>query len=448
MFAAVLGVLVVIGAGAGLAGALQGPRMTDVQFDPDAAVSASGSRLILTTTQSLQEVQPEQVTITPASDVTVETSGRSVGIRFALPLRDDTEYTVQIADVQAVGSDVTSTLTETFRTPALEIYLLQRGDETDTVFRTGLDGENAVPVFEHPHIEDYRATPQHLVMSVRDDNGESQLIVTDPDGTNPRNLPLPGDGTIQDLQTADRGELIGYTHTDADMSAEGAQASVLYTASLKDADAEVQPTRIDISGEAVSVAQWRFVPDTDSVLLLSFEGRLVLTPPSGGDAVDLGAAAEIEGIARGAATAVVLRADGLFDVDLTDGSETPVVEASGVEGSFGAIMPLGGTDTLRQFTEPGATGGTTLYVVDDVGDATPVFSVQGASALLQTCVSPSGRYVAALVQPDAASNPYVTGYELPLPSRVETHIIDLDNLDAEVPALDAFDISWCQVPLR
>ena len=453
-FAAVLGVLVLVGAAAGLVGAGQGPRVTEVQFDPEAAVSASGSRMILTTSQSLAEIDPAQVEVTPAADVTVQTSGRSVGIRFTLPLRDDTDYTVTVRGATAVGGSSTATLTESFRTPPLEVYLLQRGDAEDTVFRTGLDGETAVPVFTHPHIEDFRATAQHLVMSVQDDSGAPQLIATDPDGENARTLTLPGPGAVQDLQTADRGESIGYTYTDPDMSASGARASVLYTASLKDADADAEPTQIEVAGEPVSVAQWRFVPDTDSLLLLTFEGRLLLTASAGEGPVDLGAAAQLEGIARGSATAVVLRADGLVEVDLSDGSETPLVDAVGTTGYLGGIVPLASGATLRQYTSAGVESGdsgSTLYRVDAEGASTPVFTVQGTSSLLQTCVSPSGRYAAVLVQPDAVTNPYDTSYVLPLPERVETHILDLDAADPaadEISSLEAFDISWCQVPLR
>lgn len=451
-FAAVLGALVLVGAGTAAVGALQGPRVTQVQFDPQAAVSASGSRLILTTSQSLAPVDPAQVTVSPAADATVETSGRSVGLRFALPLRDDTDYTVTIEGVTGVGGGPAATLTYQVHTPALQVYLLQRAGAgstfgEDTVVRSGLDGANPVPVFQAAHIEDFRATGSHLVMSLRTDDGP-QLVVTDLDGQDARSLPLPGRGTVQELQTADRGEVIGYTYTDVDMTAAGAQASVLYTASLKDADAETPPTAIEVSGSPVSVAQWRFVPDTDSVLLLSFQGRLLLGSSSGKDPVDLGSAAQIEGIARGSTIAYVQRADGIYEIDLTDGTDSRLTDAVGADGFLGGITPLPGNASLRQYTVAGAgSGGTALYRVAADGAATAVFTATGTTALLHTCVSPSGRYAAVLVQPDAASNPYVTGYDMPLPKRVETHIVDLDT-GAEVSMIAAFDISWCQVPLR
>jgi hypothetical protein len=444
-FAVVLGVLVVVGGAAGAVVGLQGPRVTAVQFDPDAAVSASGARMIVTTSQALADVDAAQVSVTPATETTVATSGRAVGIRFALPLYDDTTYTVTITGVTGVGGGPAATITETFRTPALQAYVLQRGDDGDTVYRTGLEGSEAVPVFTHPHIEDFRATASALVMSVRTDDGLPALIVTDPAGEGARNLPLPGDGTgtVQEMQSADRGDLIGYTYTEADMSAEGAQASVLYTASLKAADADTEPTPIRVGDSPVSAAAWRFVPDTDRILVLSFEGRLLLAPPGGADVVDLGDAAGIDGIARGSTTAVIVRADGLFEVDLSDGTAQPLATASGVDGYLGAVVPLPGGGTLQQFT---TTDATTVYRVGPDGAARPVFSATGTDALLQTCVSPSGRYGAFLMQPDAASNPYRTGYDLPVPGSVDTHIVDLSD-GTEVSTLGAFAISWCQGPV-
>ncbi|MDF2920179.1 MAG: hypothetical protein K0S70_4397, partial [Microbacterium sp.] len=153
----------------------------------------------------------------------VDTSGRSIGVRFTLPLWDDTEYTVEIADVASVSGGPAATIAETFRTPAAHMFLLQRAgapDGGDLIYRTDLGGQNAVPVFSHGHIEDFRATASHLVVSVRTDDDSPGLIVTDLDGSNERELALPGDGFVSNLQSADRGELIGYTFSDAQLTAE------------------------------------------------------------------------------------------------------------------------------------------------------------------------------------------------------------------------------------
>jgi hypothetical protein len=65
-------------------------------------------------------------------------------------------------------------------------------------------------------------------------------------------------------------------------------------------------------------------------------------------------------------------------------------------------------------------------------------------AVLQVCVSPSARYVAALVAPDAVSNSYDT-YQLPLPERPETRVLQVSDGEPVI-ALNGAAISWCQVP--
>ena len=440
-FAVVVGLLAVVGlAGAGVA-ALQGPRVTEVQSDPGAAVAASGSRFIVTTSRSLQEVDPAQVTITPETPFTVDTSGRSVGVRFTLPLFDDTEYTVRIEGLQAVGGGPATDVVETMRTPPLEMFLLRREGEGDTVFRTDLTGEG-VPVFEHPHIEDFRATANHLVISVRDDD-RSALIVTDRDGSDPTELALPGEGRVANLQSADRGDLIGYTYTSDDVGLGGGAESVLYTASLRHPDAE--PVAVPISGDEQRVTDWRFVPDSEALLVLTFDGRLLLSGATGADAVDLGTAVGIDGIARGTPLAAVERVDGLVLVDLGDGTEEPLPLAVPDVRPL-LVLPLpGGAGTLQTVTRfDGLTPvGTSIEVVEPAG-ARAVFEVPGTDAVLQTCVSPNGRYAAVLVAPDAVSNAYDL-YDVPLPERLETHIVTLADGEPVV-ALTGFDASWCQVP--
>ncbi|WP_375386010.1 hypothetical protein [uncultured Microbacterium sp.] len=453
-FALVVGVLSVVSL-AGAAGIMaQGPRITDVQIDPTAAVQASGSRLILTTTQSLTPVDASQVTVTPATPFTVDTSGRSVGVRFVLPLHDATDYTVTIAGLEGIGGGPTGSVTETFSTPPVDIYVLRRAAQGDTIFRTDLAGVTAVPVFSHPHIEDFRATTNHLVVSVRTGDGtaaggKAALIVTDPDGGAQRELPLPGDGFVTNLQSADRGELIGYTYSDASLNATSGRESALFTASLKNSAASDAPTPVAVAGGDVRVSEWRFVPDTSSILLLAFDGRLLLTDSSGADPVSLGNAMSIDGIARGSSQAVVLRPDGRHVVNLTDGTETPFVDPAVDLGRVAAVTPLPGSDAgtvqiINKIENAVTVLGTSVAVVAADGTTTPVFSSPPEDSVIQTCVSPSGRYVAILVAPKIVGNRFDT-YQLPLPARMDTHIVDLST-GAETVNVTGFDASWCQIP--
>ncbi|WP_312676460.1 hypothetical protein [Microbacterium sp.] len=447
-FAVVVAVLGVVGLAGAAVTTAQGPRVTHVSVDPDAAVTAAGSRMIFTTTQSLAEVDPAQVTVTPAADFTVDTSGRSVGVRFTQPLWDDTDYTVSIDGLTGVGGGPAASVRESFTTPPLQSFLLQRGGDGDTIFRTDLAGDAAVPVYTNPHIEDFRATTSHLVVATLGDDGDSHLIVTDLDGQDERELPLPGAGTVTNLQSADKGDLIGYTFTDATVGTAGAREALLFTASLTAAQQDADPTPVLRTGGESRVDDWRFVPGTDSILMLTYDGALTLVSPSGGAPVALGNAVSIDGIARGSTTAVVERVDGPVAVDLATAQETPLPATDPALGQVNATVPLVGGDTLRVLAvvDGFTVTSTTVNVVDGTGAARPVFAIEPTDVLLQSCVSPSGRYAAFLIAPDAVSNPY-DGYQLPLPERVQTHVVSLADGD-EVVALSGFDISWCQTPPR
>ncbi|MEV4686615.1 hypothetical protein [Microbacterium sp. LWH3-1.2] len=450
-FAIVVGLLAVLGLAGAAASVAQGPRVTEAYVDPEAAAAASGARLIVTTTQSLAEVDPSQVTITPATPFAVDTSGRSVGVRFTLPLWDDTEYTVTIDDVASLGGGPTATITQTFRAPAAEVFLMQRGTNAgDLIYRTDLAGQNAVPVFRHAHIEDFRATAQHLVVSVRTDDDQAGLVVTDLDGENAHELPLPGDGYVSNLQTADRGERIGYTFSDAELSTDSGRESRLYTASLSDPTAE--PVAIEVEGADPRVAEWRFVPDTDSILLLSFDGSLLLTGSESSSSAPtaLGDAMTIEGIARGSGEAVVDRPDLAAVIDLTDASEEPLVASDIDLGGTTSVTPLPDGSTIRTAAVLDAdgvpTGRTSVARVGADGATTMLTEIADTDAVIQVCVSPSARYLAVLVAPDAVTNSYDT-YQHPLPERPETRILEVADGDPVV-ALNGASISWCQVPPR
>ncbi|WP_345752142.1 hypothetical protein [Microbacterium rhizophilus] len=441
------GLVALSGAGAAVSLA-QGPRVSDVQVDPSAAIEVAGARAILTVNQALADIDPDQVSLTPAAPFTVDAAGRSVGVRFTVPLDDDTEYTVRVQGAHAVGGGPEATLETTFRTPAAEVFLLQRDPKgDDTIFRSSLHGRDAVPVYSSPLIEDFRATSTRLVVATAQD-GVSALHVMNRDGSGETDLTLPGKGSVQGLQVSQRGDLVGYTFSDPN----GAEfASVLFTARLKEPAAD--PVPVEVGGEPASVDRWRFVPDSSALLLVDFDGELILTDPeSAGDPTMLGGALTIDAIARGTYTAIVERVDqGIRQLDLTTGEETALVEPDRDLGVLGTVAPVpaggeGRAGTVRQFQkmrDAWHPDGQTLAHVADDGTTRTLFETGPEDALLQSCVSPSGRYVAALVAPDIATNPYDIG-GMAVPRTLETHIVDLDTGDPAT-VLSGFDISWCTV---
>lgn len=445
--AAVLGVLVVVGTGLGVASLLQGPRISEVQVDPEQAIESSGSRVILTANQALADIDPEQVTVEPSVPFTVDASGRGVGIRFTVPLDDSTTYTVRVADVTGSGGGPSTDLTTTFSTPPSNIFLLRRDvDGEDTIFRTDLTGEAAKPVFAADEINDFRATSTQLVVAVAEDDG-SRLLVMDRDGTDQRELKLPGDGFVRAIQVSERGGLVGYDYSDRELSDTEGRASVLVTQSLEGDD---EPQVTEVGGEEASVFAWQFVPDSSAVLFIDFDGALSLLDRSTDAGVQsLGLAATIQGISRGTYTAIVERLDGtVVELNLADGSEQPLAASDPDYGTATSITPFPG-GTLRHVVardDSGIPVGQAVVRVDDDGTATPLVEVGSSDSILQACASPSGQYAAVVVAPDLANNPY-DGMLLPLPENVETHLIDMES-GKELVALTGFDASWCQTAPR
>ncbi len=429
---------------AGFAGIslLQGPRVTGVKIDAESAIDTSGTRMILTASEPLAKVSASQVTVTPSAPFTVDTSGRTLGIRFTVPLDDDTHYTVAVKNAAGTDRQRTGTLQATFQTPKSTIFLLQRNPSgDDTIFLTDLGGKNAVPVFQHAKIDDFRVTADSLVVASEKD-GTSVLLVMDRHGKHQRELPLPGPGFVSSMQVSERGNLVGYTFTDKGISAAGGRASVLVTQSLT---GDATPRIVTIGDKMPSTAQWAFVPDTSSVLFIDFTGALYVEDRAVAKAspTALGHAQTIEGISRGTYTAIVSRANDLVELNLADGSEKPLALSSPDFGVPSTIAPFPG-GTLRQVATRDATGlptGQIITRVDDKGTAVKLFGVTGSDAIMQACPSPSGQYSAVVVAPSLVQNPYDQSL-LPLPTTMQTHLLDTKT-GKELVVLSGFDPSWC-----
>lgn len=443
---AVLGVLVLAGGVLTAVSLQQGPRIVSVQSDPTQAIETAGSRVVLTANAPLAVVDPEQITVEPAAPFTVDASGRDVGVRFAAPLDDSTTYTITVADAARTGGGPAADLTTSFTTPEASIFLLQRGADTeeevdDTIFRTGLSGEGT-PVFRHPRITDFRATPTALVVLVEQDE-TSRLLVMRRDGSDQRELRLPGRGFVRSLQVSDRGGLVGYQYSDAGLTETEGRASVLVVQSLSGAD---EPRIVEVAGAEAGIADWRFVPESSSMLFIDFNSELSLEDPTTDRGVrSLGLAARILGATGGTPTAIVERTDGsLVSLNLTDGAEEPIASTEPDYGPPSTIVPFPG-GTLRHVVQRDAAGmptGQAVIRVDENGAAAPIMEVSGSDAILQACASPSGRYAAVVVAPDLASNPY-DQLQLPLPTTLHTRLVDIESGE-ELVTLNGFDSSWCR----
>ncbi|WP_221584836.1 hypothetical protein [Microbacterium sp. G2-8] len=457
-FAIVLAALALVG-GLGAAASLsQGPRVTDVQVDPSAAIAESGSRVIFTANQSLSGIDPEQVVVEPATDFTVDAAGRTVGVRFPAALDAGESYTVRVDGVTGVGGGPEADLVTTFETPRAQTFVLERdADGQDKIVRhtIGAD-EDPTPVFLAESIDDFRATSRYLVASIVEGDG-MRLVALDletrsEDGAfEAAEIPLPGDGIVTGLQASERGQLFGFTYTDRDVTEDSGRASVLFTGSLRDAfaDGGTEVTPVTVGEKEPSIDRWRFVPETSSLLLNDFEGDLTLVDRESedGEISSFGVALGIEGVARSTYTAIVDRADaGFVELDLATGEQSVLDDADlGDDLAINHLIPLADGGTLRAYAEmvDGLPGDFRVVQVATDGSVADVAQVEKGDSLLQICASPSAQYAAVVVAPDIVSNPY-GGQPQPLPESVETRVVDMASGD-EIAVLDGFDISWCEV---
>ncbi|GGO65326.1 hypothetical protein GCM10010910_22220 [Microbacterium nanhaiense] len=440
-----LGALAVVGGAAAASSLAQGPRATQIQQDPEAAVAQSGSRVIFTANESLAEIDEADVTVEPATDFTLDAAGRTVGVRFPTALDADTTYTVTIDGVRGLGGGPASTLTTSFTTPKARVLMLERdaaGDDRIVSRTVGADTDDTV--FSAAQIDDFRATSAYLIATTVD-GGVMHVTVIDRASGATHEIPLPGPGTVTGLQVSERGQLYGFTFTDANLSAAGGRENVLFTGSLASADA---PVPVVVGGSEPSIDRWRFVPETSSLLLNSFDGDLTLVDRQNpdGEVSSFGTALGIEGVARSTYTALIDRfEEGFVELDLATGEQRVLSEVQfDRDALLGHIQPLPSGDTLRSYAmlEDGIPTTSRIVIASPEGDAREIAATRDTDVLQQVCASPSAQYIALIVS-DATGPAYDGGVQS-LPERIETRIYDGDTGD-EVATWPGFDISWCEV---
>lgn len=440
--------LVMVAGGVVIALLFDTARITSVDFDTEQLLLGPEPSLVLTLSESVASIDPEQVTFEPAVAATeVFVNGSTVTMSLAAPLTDSTEYSLSISGVTSPSGSKPTTLQTVFVTPPAHLFLLQRSEEgDDKIFRTDLSGENAVPVFQAPQINDYRATVSNLVIAVEND-GLSGIVVTDRDGSNERELPLPGPGHVASVQVDDAGSLVGYLFTDEDISADGGLASVLVSQSLRSGASA--PYVIENAGKPVSVGDWRFAPGGTQMVLLDFDGTVRrVDGKSGGVPESLGKARALLGVSEQDGSVILDRDGHVVSMNPDNGAITPLPLASPDYGMPVSVEVFDG-GTLRHVygrDENGMPTGQAIIRVDDEGAAEVLSSVTGTDSIVQVCISPNSQVAAVTVAPDMPNNPFDRRL-LPLPTTLHTHLVDTQTGEEQV-VLNGFDASWCGVSPR
>ncbi|MBK0417641.1 hypothetical protein JD276_01140 [Leucobacter sp. CSA1] len=315
-------VLAALAGGLAFANAQQGPRLTAAEANPAAAIERAGQRIVLHANQPIEEVDPAALRIEPDVGFAVDTEGATVTIQLEETLRYGTEYTIA-ASVRGAFTGAEGELSTSLATPDPEVYTLLRGAEPgadatpadeDRIVRRGLvapGGEETV--LSGHRIQEYAVVGERIAAITLDAGGSPRLDVAsmpaggsggaDPDGgSEPSGASsglgaddsAPGAGAGFNAAPTDevrltpegvervsglRGEpvtrLLGYVVEDLSDTGGRDYRDVLM---IDDMNTDMStPTEITgHGGEPLAVREWRFVPGTAEVIVLSRDGGVYL----------------------------------------------------------------------------------------------------------------------------------------------------------------------------
>ncbi len=439
--------LAVIAVAVGAVGLLQGPQLARADIDLPSTVTDSGARLLLYADRPIHDIESSDVTVTPAVPVTVQTEGTAILVRFDTVLDYDTDYEVSVAGVRSPGSSPVSRFDYAFSTGEPPLYILQRDDTGDDhVIRTDTAGAEGESVFAAPRIQQFEVVGEELIVATITDDDHSRLLSVPLSGGEQTEIPLPGEGRVEQLQSSPRQFLVGFLYSQ-DAGTATSIESGLFVLQTKTG---TEPVRVEATGsEETKVTQWSFVPSTTSVLVRTFDDELVVADAvNPGDPVLLGNALLVHGFVEGEQTAIVERIDAIVQVDLLTGEESPFPVPAELQGNPGDLASLSADSYARIYSEYDAATGAFSQSVELVEDGAVrrLYGVDdGSSSILQVCASPNGQYIAVV----EARNQVELGSDLypilPMPRGVSTLLIERESADVRA-SITGFDLPWCARP--
>ena len=195
-----------------------------------------------------------------------------------------------------------------------------------------------------------------------------------------------------------------------------------------------------LGGES-RVDDWRFVPGTDNLLMLTFDGRAHARVSLGRGARRARQRGPDHGIAQGSTTSSWSESTG------RSRSTSPPRRggAAGDRQGLGQVNsdPLADGQTLRVLAQLDGFTVRSTPCTSSTSRARPQCSVEPKDTLIETCVSPSGLRRTFLVAPTRST----TLRRAPAAAaEAADHVVSLANGHEQV-ALRA-SISWCQTPPR
>jgi hypothetical protein len=455
---ATIAALAVAAAGLGVAAVLRGPTLDSASVNTSAVIARDGQKLVLHADQPLDAIAPEQIHITPSTDVAVTAAGNDVTIAFERLLDYGTEYSVLVDDVVGSSTGLTGSLEYRFETPDVPVHTLLRqggageraaGQPEDQVLRStlagGTDARSEV-VFESPHISEYAVTDVGLAAIVADDAGTTTLEVV-PDGGSRATVPTPAGSRLQNLRASSTARLFGFSvNGGADPSGREYQSAVFVFDPLSSSGRAEEVTGFD--GAPLPLVDWRFVPGTSSIVGQGVDEQLYLIDALGGsDPAPLGRHVELRDFLPGGLQLVVADVEGASTIDLATGDVTalPELEATIDPAAYPKkVVSLNEGVALRQYddvdySQANPFVGSVIVEIDETGTRELYRPPTEGSRVRDYCVSPNGQYLAVEVVPAGA---IPDGYAVSAYAGMTTYFVDVDTGESN-RGVPGFLPDWC-----
>ncbi len=430
-----------------LLGSLQGPKLSSAIVDPVRVTEQAGQQLRLFANQPLGEVTPDQVTVTPAAEVSVTVQGDLMVVQFDQRLRFGTEYVVEVRDVSAPSRDATTTFTHRFTTAPGGVLYLDRGDDTDEVLRAPLDGTGRGEVVHAAPGIQRIASIETVVVVARDAPGGTSVLESVASDGGVQQLRLPEGVRIDRLIAPPSGTLLGLVLTTVDPESSAAPLQgALAVVDLAGPGIAVIVAGLD--GEPITTLDAAFLPDATTLIVHAFDQSLLrveLTEPP--LALPVGQIPEMYAVSTDGTRITGSDAFGGVVVDLTTGEESRL-DPSLVEGelAFGGEAILTSTELRIQKVAVAdvVTGAVRVLLVADDGTGTArvlLRTVDDRGSIGDFTISPNDQYVAVEVTPsveDAVADARPVNVRA---TSVTTVIVDIES-GAVVRTLEGFSPIW------
>lgn len=457
LLAIVLVALVVIAGGAAVVGLTQGPKLVRTVVDPVGLVESWGQRVVLAVNQPIAELTADAISVEPAADFDLTTSGGSITLVFPQPLAYATDYRITVDGVTAPGGGPAATITTEFSTPSVEGYSLVRSPvetggsaatkQDDRIVRLALSGGEASTAYQAEKIQEFATIGDTLVVVDQDASGLSRIVVVDTSDGSTETVKLPMGGMVTSLQTAPAQSRVGFLFTEQSFGRDGGDNLTLYSFELRDGEVAAAPARVGgIDGGLVQAAEWSFVPRTASMLVRTVDNSLeLLDPSSATPPVLLGRAALISSFIPGTTKVVIEQIDGVVVLDLATGQSEPFVLPSVAPSEIpGQLVALSDTLSARIYADYDRAAGTTeqrVLAIKD-GATAELYRPDAGAVIWSLCASPNAEYVAVVVVPDFAEAGFDGYANAPMPNGPRIDVVDA-RTGTVVGSQAGFDLSWC-----